>query len=273
MRSSVEALAHLGLVLETPLFEAACGALGLVVGSFANVCIHRIPERRSVVSPPSRCPDCGERVRAWDNIPVLSYAVLLGRCRSCGTRISPRYPAVEAANGLAYAALAAARGPGWPTLVSMGLVTALLILSLIDLDHQILPNVITRPGIAAGIAASFLPGSPLAPWASAAAAAGGYLILFAVAKGYLALRGREGLGQGDWKMVAMLGAFLGWQKMLLAVFLASVGGTVVGLALIGFGGRDLQHRLPLGTFLGAAGIFVVFEGDALLAWYRGLMEG
>jgi leader peptidase (prepilin peptidase)/N-methyltransferase len=268
----VEAPAHLGLALETPLFEAACCALGLVVGSFANVCIHRLPERRSVVTPPSSCPDCGARIRAGDNIPVLSYIALLGRCRSCGTRISPRYPAVEAANGAAYAALAAMGGPTWQTLVSMGLVTALLILSLIDLDHQILPNAITRPGIAAGIAASFLPGSPLPPLASAAAAAGGYLTLFAVATGYQALRGREGLGQGDWKMVAMLGAFLGWQKMLLTVFLASVGGMAVGLALIAFGGRDLQHRLPLGTFLGAAGIAVVFGGDALLAWYRGLLE-
>ena len=271
MPSRVEALANLGLALETPLFEAACCALGLVVGSFANVCIHRIPEGRSVVTPPSRCPDCGARIRAWDNIPVLSYVALLGRCRACGTRISARYPAVEAANGLAYALLAATRGPSWQTLVSMALVTALLILSLIDLDHQILPNVITLPGIAAGVAASFLPGSPLSPWASAAAAAGGYLALLAVAKGYEALRGREGLGQGDWKMVAMLGAFLGWPKMLLAVFLASVAGTLVGLSLVAFRGRDFQHKLPLGTFLGAAGIVVVLVGDPLVAWYRGLL--
>ena len=254
------------------MFEAAALALGLIVGSFANVCIHRLPREQSVIRPPSRCPACGALIRPWDNIPVLSYLFLLGRCRSCRARISPRYPAVEAANGLAYLFLAATRGPAWPTLASMFLVTTLLVLSLIDLDHQILPNAITLPGIALGIAASLLPGSELTPVAAAGAALGGYLALFAVAKAYEKARGVEGLGQGDWKMVAMLGAFLGWQKMLLAVFLASVAGTSVGLALIAFRGRSFQHKLPLGTFLGAAGIAVVFLGDAVLAWYRKLLE-
>lgn len=265
-------LSHLGLALETPLFEAAAFVLGLIVGSFANVCIHRLPLEQSVVRPPSRCPACGGLVRAWDNIPVVSYAVLLGRCRSCRARISARYPAVELGNGLAYLALAATRGPTVPTLVSMVLVTALVILSLIDLDHQILPNVITLPGIALGLAASFLPGSPVTPPVAAGAALGGYLALLAVAKAYEKVRGVEGLGQGDWKMVAMLGAFLGWQKMLLAVFLASVGGTAVGLALIAFRGRSFQHKLPLGTLLGAAGIVALLAGDPLLAWYRSLLE-
>ena len=155
----------------------------------------------------------------------------------------------------------------------MAFVTALLVLSLIDLDHQILPDVITLPGIAVGLAASFLPGSALTPLGAVSAAAGGWLAFAAVAKAYERARGIEGLGQGDWKMAAMLGAFLGWQKMLLTVLLASVVGTLVGLAAIALRGRDMRYALPLGTFLGAAGILVVFFGDALLAWYRGFFVG
>jgi leader peptidase (prepilin peptidase) / N-methyltransferase len=259
--------------LRTPLFEGASLAFGLLVGSFANVCIHRLPGQESVVSPPSRCPSCGARIRPWDNIPLLSYLLLRGRCRSCRAPISLRYPAVEAANGLAYLGLAVRGGPTPQTGVQMILVSALLILSLIDLDHHLLPDAITRPGIALGLAASFLPGSPVKPLAAAAAALGGYVVLFAVARAYRRLRGGEGLGQGDWKMAAMLGAFLGWQKLLLVVLLASLSGTVVGLAFVIFWGRTLRYALPLGTFLGIAGIIVVFAGDPLLAWYGGLFRG
>jgi leader peptidase (prepilin peptidase)/N-methyltransferase len=268
-------LPGLGLqeALRTPLFEGASLVLGLIVGSFANVCIHRLPRGQSVVSPPSRCPCCGGRIRPWDNIPVLSYLILRGRCRSCRARISARYPAVEAANGLAYLGLAVRGGPTARTAVEMVLVSALLVLSLIDLDHHLLPDLITRPGIALGLAASFLPGAPVKPLPAAAAALGGYLALFVVALVYRRLRQVDGLGQGDWKMVAMLGAFLGWQKMLLVVFLATLTGTVVGLALVAYWGRDLRYALPLGTFLGIAGIVVVFTGDPILAWYGGFFHG
>ena len=132
---------------------------------------------------------------------------------------------------------------------------------------------ITLPGIAAGLGASFLPGSGVSPLAAAAAAVGGWLAFAAVAKAYERARGIEGLGQGDWKMAAMLGAFLGWQGMLLAVLLASVAGSVVGLGAVALRGRDMRHALPLGTFLGAGGITVVFFGDQVLAWYRGLFGG
>jgi len=155
----------------------------------------------------------------------------------------------------------------------MALVSALLVLSLIDLDHQILPDVITLPGVAIGLLASFLPGSPVAPLAALLAAAGGWLAFAAVAKAYEKTRGVEGLGQGDWKLAALLGAFLGWQKMLLTVLLASVAGTLVGLLAIALRGRDMRYALPLGSFLGAAGVLAVFLGDALLGWYRGLFGG
>jgi leader peptidase (prepilin peptidase)/N-methyltransferase len=261
------------LLLRTPAFETTALLLGLVVGSFANVCIHRLPRRESVVSPPSRCPACGTPIRARDNVPILGWLLLRGRCRACRVRISWRYPVVEAANGLLWMALAGLHGPRAQTFVTMALVTALLVLGLIDLDHQILPDVITLPGVAVGLAASFLPDSGVRPLAAAAAAAGGWLAFAAVAKGYERTRGVEGLGQGDWKLAAMLGAFLGWQGMLLAVLLASVAGTVVGLGAVAFRGRDMRHALPFGTFLGAGGIAVVFLGDAVLAWYRGLLGG
>jgi leader peptidase (prepilin peptidase)/N-methyltransferase len=258
--------------LETPLWPLTALTLGLIVGSFANVCIHRVPLRQSVVSPRSRCPHCGAAIAAWDNLPLLSYALLRGRCRHCRAPISIRYPLVEAVNGLLYLALALQFGPTLRTALLMPFVTALLVLSLIDLDHRLLPNVITLPGIAVGLAAGLLPGPPTV-LSSIAGAAGGYLAFWAVAEVYRRTRGAEGLGQGDWKMTAMLGAFLGWDQMLLAVFLASILGTVVGLGLIALRRGNGKYALPLGTFLGLAGIVVTFVGEPVTTWYRGLLHG
>jgi leader peptidase (prepilin peptidase)/N-methyltransferase len=264
-------LLPIDILLSSPFWEGTSLLVGLVVGSFANVCIHRLPGGASVVAPPSRCPSCSARIRPWDNIPVLSYVLLLGRCRSCRAWISPRYPLIEIANGLLFWALASAFGPSWRVLVLMAFVTALLILVWIDLDHHLLPDVITVPGILVGLAASFLPGSPVTPLGAAAAAAGGYLAFFVVANAYRLLRGVEGLGQGDWKLAAMLGAFLGWEPLLLTIFLAALGGTLVGLVLM-LRGRTLRHALPLGTFLGLSAIVVLFTGEPLLRWYRGLLR-
>jgi leader peptidase (prepilin peptidase) / N-methyltransferase len=267
----VEASFSLQEALDTPLWPLAALALGLIVGSFANVCIHRLPLRQSVVSPRSRCPHCGTPISAADNVPLLSYALLRGRCRHCRAPISIRYPLIEAANGALYLALAILGGPTPRTLVMMPFVTALLVLSLIDLDHQILPDAITLPGIAAGLAASLLPGPP-SPLGSAAGAAGGYLALWAVAEIYRRARGVEGLGQGDWKMTAMLGAFLGWDQMLLTVFVATLAGTIVGVMLIVFRGGSGKSKIPLGTFLGLSGLVVTFVGEPVTAWYRGLLH-
>jgi leader peptidase (prepilin peptidase)/N-methyltransferase len=247
--------------------------LGLIVGSFANVCIHRIPLGQSIVRPPSRCPKCGALVRAFDNVPVLSWLWLRGRCRECRAPISPRYPLVEALNGALYGGLAWMGGLSTWTLVAMPFATALLVLALIDLDVQLLPNVITLPGTALGIAASFLPGWPVSSWEAVGAAAGGYLAFAGVAAAYKWLRHEDGLMQGDWKMAALLGAFLGWQKMLLVVLLSSLGGTVVGLTLIVLARGDMKTKIPLGTFLGAAGLLVLFGGDSILAWYSAFFRG
>jgi len=253
---------------DAPAWVLAVALFGLVVGSFANVCIHRIPRRESVVHPRSRCPRCGASIRARHNLPVLSWLWLRGRCASCRAPISWRYPAVEAANGILWTGLALAQGPRLGTFLAMLLGTALLVLALIDYDHKLLPDRITLPGIAVGVLASAIPGAPTLR-GSVAAAAGGYLGLALVAKAYLTARGVEGLGRGDWKMAAMLGAFFGWQKLLLTVFLATLAGTLVGGALILAGVGSRRSELPLGTFLGLAGIVVLFVGDPLLEWYAG----
>jgi leader peptidase (prepilin peptidase) / N-methyltransferase len=258
-------------LLDPPVFAWVALVFGLVVGSFANVCIHRLPLRLSVVTPRSRCPLCGHEITALENLPVLSWLALRGRCRGCRAPISPRYPLVEALNGAGWAALAAWFGPSPHTVVLMAFFTALLVLALIDLDHHILPDVITLPGIGVGMLASLLPGAPT-PLDSVLSAAAGYLGFWAVATLYRRTRGVEGLGQGDWKMVAMLGAFLGWQPMLLTVFFAALSGTVVGVALMLVKGRSGRYALPLGTFLAAGGMATLFVGGPLLAWYRSLLR-
>jgi leader peptidase (prepilin peptidase)/N-methyltransferase len=255
------------------LFEVQALVAGLVVGSFANVCIHRLPRGESVVTPRSRCPACGAGIGALDNIPVLSYLVLRGRCRRCRARISPRYPAVEAANGLLYLALAATLGPVPRSFALMAFVTAVLVLGLIDLEHQLLPDVITLPGTAAGVAASFLPDSPVTPLGSVLAAVLGFAALTSINLAYRATRGTDGFGGGDPKMVAMIGAFLGWRGALLALLVASFLGSLVGLGLMAFGGKTARHKLPLGTFLSLGALVVIFCGDAFLAWYGGFFRG
>ena len=258
-------------LIDTPLLPWFSLAVGLIVGSFANVVIHRLPLGLSVVSPRSRCPSCGRPIRSTENVPVLSWLALRGRCRGCRASIPVRYPLVEAVNGAGYAALAWGLGAQPRTVVLMGLFTALVVLALIDLDHHLLPDVITLPGIVVGLLASLLPGHP-SPLESALSAAGGYLAFFAVARAYSLTRGVEGLGQGDWKMVAMLGAFLGWQGLLLTVFLAALSGTLVGVILMLVGGRSSRHALPLGTFLAAAGIVTLFVGRPIVAWYGNLLR-
>src|SRR5262245_24009405 len=259
--------------LTSPAWELGSLAAGLVVGSFANVCIHRLPRGESVVRPRSRCPACGAPITALENIPVLSYALLGGRCRSCRAPISLRYPAVEGANGLLYLAIASTVGPTWRAPLLMAFVSAILVLSLIDLEHQLLHDVITLPGIAVGLAASFVPGWPISPLEALTAAVSGFAALTAMNAAYRAVRKTDGFGGGDPKMVAMIGAFLGWQAMLLTVFVASLLGSVAGVALMTLQGRDLKNKLPLGTFLGIGALFAVFAGDPLIAWYRGLLYG
>ncbi len=264
---------HPLLALEPSLLPWVALAFGLVVGSFANVCIHRIPRGVSVVTPRSRCPRCERPLSAAENIPVLSWLFLRGRCRGCRAPISLRYPLVELANGLLWAGVAFVHGPTLRTACLLPLTTALLILALVDLDFQILPDVITLPGVLAGLAFSFLPAWPVRPLEAAAAAAGGYVTFWAVAGSYRLLRGVDGLGRGDWKLAAMLGACFGWQMLLFIVFTASLSGSVVGGVLARRRSEGMKYALPFGTFLALAALIALFVGQPALAWYQGLLHG
>ncbi len=274
-----------------PAAAIIAGLFGLLVGSFANVVIHRVPIGQSIVFPPSRCPRCQAAIKPWQNIPLISWLALRGRCANCGLPISPLYPFVEALHGAGFALIVLRYGltPFAPVL--MAFFSALCILAFIDWDHQILPDAITLPGIALGVGFTFVPGS-LINWKEALlAAVMGYAGFFAVAKGYSRLRSIEGLGQGDWKLAAMMGSVLGGRRLLLVVLLGSISGTILGLAqaLTQRRGQaemppsdgeppspDLppigQHKLPFGTFLAASAVFVLFFGDEALEWYSSLFR-
>lgn len=243
---------------------------GAVIGSFLNVCIYRIPLDRSVVSPPSSCPGCGARIAPYDNVPVLAWIWLGGRCRSCRARISVRYPAVEAIAALIFLGMAWRYGASWTLPPALFFASAMIVVTLIDWDHRIIPDVITLPGIALGILASFL--TPVTLVEAFAGAALGYALLWGLGRGYHKLTGVEGMGGGDVKLAAMLGAFLGWQGLLITIFLASLSGSIAGLALVARGRGGRRTALPFGTFLAPVAVLVYVWGADLLRWYLGLMQ-
>lgn len=254
---------------------------GLVTGSFLNVCIHRIPRRTSVVRPRSRCPNCGRPIAAGDNIPIVSFLLLRGRCRSCHERISLRYPLVEAATAALF--LAAWMRFGWSSsfVVCCLFLALILALSVIDLYHRILPDILTLGGLAAGVLLSPLqdPGffhweigpASLPAWDHlgwsllGAGLGGGFLWLIAAL--YRRFSGVEGMGFGDVKMTAMLGAFLGWKCAWLSVFLGSVLGAVVGAIYMRARSKGRRYPLPFGTFLGVASAAAALWGPEILRWY------
>ncbi len=243
------------------------GAFGLIIGSFLNVCIFRLPLGLSIVHPPSRCLTCGHWLSWFENIPVVSYVALRGRCRQCGSPISWQYPLVELTTGVAFAAAALHFEMSWLMASRVLLVSAMIVLFMIDLRHRVLPNAITLPGIAVGFVFSLVtePG-----WAASAIGivVGGGLLL-AIAEVYYRVRHEHGLGMGDVKMLAMIGAFLGWKLMLLTLVLSSFAGSLVGVGLIVTRRGDLKYALPFGTFLAAAAIASSFVGDAIVHWYAG----
>jgi leader peptidase (prepilin peptidase)/N-methyltransferase len=245
-------------------------AYGMVFGSFLNVVVHRLPRGMSLLRPGSHCPACGTPVRWFDNLPVLSYLLLGGRCRACRVAISPRYPLVELASGALTVAVVARFGLTLQGLEAMLLVMLLLPLAFIDLEHHLLPDVLTLPGIAVGLAGSLAGG--LVPLLDAATgAAVGAAVPYAVIVIYRWLRGAEGMGLGDVKLLAMIGAFLGWRGVLLTLGLAATAGALLGLTLIALGRGRRDTELPFGTFLAFAAMIVLFAGDRLLivlGWVR-----
>ncbi len=272
----------------------AAGLLGLCVGSFLNVVIHRLPkmmeqdwlaqcaelrgeaapdqgEALSLAKPRSRCPSCGHQITALENIPLLSYLLILkGKCSGCGTRISPRYPVIELMTGLLSAYAAWHFGPTIQTIGALALLWALIALSAIDLDTQLLPDSITLPLLWLGLAFNLWSAFADLPTAVIGAMAG-YLSLWSVFWLFKLATGKEGMGYGDFKLLAALGAWLGWQMLPAIILLSSIVGAIVGIALIVAARRGRNVPIPFGPYLAAAGVIALFWGQRITQGYLGLI--
>lgn len=271
------------------------GLVGLVVGSFLNVVAYRLPimmelawradaaeahsiqvpphaaaERFDLAWPPSTCPNCGERISAQHNVPVLSFVFLRGRCARCRYRISARYPLVEAATAVLGIAVAYTLGPSWQTLAALGFTWTLVALTLIDLDHQLLPDSITLPLLWAGLVLNASGIAPFAPdlQASVIGAAAGYFSLWTVYWLFKLVTGKEGMGYGDFKLLAAIGAWVGWQMLPLVILLSAVVGTIVGVAMIVAARRSRHTPIPFGPYLAAAGWVALLWGAPLVHSYE-----
>lgn len=280
------------LQANTVLLLTFAGLAGLIFGSFLNVVIHRLPimmqrawareaalmEGRepaehavfNLMQPGSHCPHCDHVIRAWENIPLLSYILLRGRCSQCRSPISPRYPLLEAAAALLALAVAWQFGASLQTLVLMGFFWTLLVLTAIDIDHQLLPDSLTLPllwaGLLINIDALFV---PLAD--AVVGAVVGYLSLWSLYWVFKLLTGKEGMGYGDFKLFAAFGAWFGWSSLALIIMLAAVVGAVIGLGAIVIRGRDRQLPIPFGPYLCGAALVYLFWGEALTQWYLGTL--
>ena len=253
-----------------PLFGLiAAGAFGAIVGSFLNVCIYRLPLGSSIVWPSSACPHCKRELSWYENIPVASFLALRARCRTCKAPISMRYPFVEALTSVLFVLAWWYYGPGAMLASRLVFGCALIVLFAIDLEHHLLPNAITLPGIVVGFAFSFF--TELGWMASLIGLAAGGGVLYLIAIVYYWVRHEEGLGMGDPKMLAMIGAFLGWKLTLVTLMLASLTGTVVGLGMMAAGRGSLKYALPFGCFLAVGAAASGTVGPAILHWYLGLL--
>lgn len=246
--------------------------VGILVGSFLNVAIHRLPRQESLVWPGSHCPACGAALSALENVPLLSYLFLRGRCRRCGVPIAARYPIVEAVNGLTYGVIVWYFGLGWQSVIYAALFSALLVISYIDLDHQIIPDVITLPGIGVGVLAAVTV-LPLGFLDSVLGLLLGGGVLFGLAWISPYLFGKEGMGGGDIKLLAMIGAFLGWKPVVLTMLIGAIVGALVGVTLIAFKVLRRDQYLPFGPFLALGAIISMFFHEELFSWYVGFIIG
>ena len=289
------------------LFICTCLVFGLLVGSFLNVVIYRLPimlerqwaeeaaqatadataptagapaptsERFNLVAPRSACPACKAPITALQNVPVLSYLFLKGRCAGCGARISARYPAIEALSGVLSAAVAWKFGFGWPALEGLVFTWFLIALTFIDVDHQLLPDDLTLPLLWLGLALSLtvplvggLAPIPQDPRSAIIGAMAGYLSLWSVYHLFKLLTGQEGMGYGDFKLFAAFGAWLGWKMLFPIILIAAAVGAVVGLVMIMVYGRDRRSHIPFGPFLAAAGWLMLMFGRELVTSYLSL---
>ena len=244
--------------------------VGLALGSFMNVCIYRIPLEKSIIRPSSSCPNCGKKIRFYDNIPLISYLLLLGRCRHCHHPISWRYPAVEAITGLLSLALFIRYGLSLQYLLFLLFAATLVTISFIDLDHQIIPDVLSIPGIVAGLAAAFIPGN-VSWFDSIIGSIGGGGALFLVGLIYEKLTGKQGMGGGDVKLLAMIGAWMGWRSLPFVLLVSSLTGAIIGSVFLLAAGKGYRVRIPFGPFLSLGALFYIFFGPQLTNWYISLL--
>lgn len=273
------------------MIVAAVFIFGLVIGSFLNVCIARLPHGHSIVSPPSHCPRCGKPIRFYDNIPIISFFLLRGRCRKCGQPISWRYPAVELINGLLYAWIVREFWLGGEAVLLMAFCSALIVITFIDFDHQIIPDVISLPGIVIGIFVGpfflsalndplpFIPAG-LVPDAwpylirflnSAFGMLFGALPLLIIGWVWEKIRNVEAMGGGDVKLMGMVGAFLGWKGALLTIMIGALSGSVIGVGLILAKRHQADQVIPFGPFLAVGAVLTAFYGPDIISWYLGLI--
>lgn len=261
-----------------PLLVLYAALVGLIVGSYLNVVIFRLPRGLSTVLPRSRCTGCGNLIRPYDNIPLLSWLVLRGRCRSCGAPISWRYPLIEATTSVLFVLSFLRFGFTWEAPSAALFCGILVVLAAIDVEHYILPDRITYPGIVLGIALQ-----PLLSWARIGPGVRGALlgagigallgagILLAVWGAWYVLRHEEGMGLGDVKMLALIGAFLGWRGVLVALFFAALSGALLGLALMASRGLEMKSKLPFGSFLALGGLIALFAGERIVSAYASFL--
>jgi len=242
--------------------------LGLIIGSFSNVCIYRIPKNESIVFPASHCPNCHTPIKAIDNVPILSFLLLKGKCRKCGEKISIRYPVVEFLTGAIYLLIFLIYGRSYQTLIYALLSSALIIISFIDLDVQIIPDEISLPGIVIGLALSFI-----VPYISylnsllGIIAGGGIIFLIALAG--LAIFKKEAMGGGDVKLSAMIGAFIGWKYIIVSLFIGFFIGAIAGILLILLKIRNRDDLVPFGPFIVLGSFITLLWGKNILSWYLG----
>ena len=253
----------------TAAFIGGCALLGLMVGSFANVCVHRIPKGESIVFPGSRCPACGQAITWYDNLPLFSWLWLRGRCRHCHAGIAMRYPLLEFLMGASWGLLAWHFGPALQLVMALLLVSLLWVLTFIDLETGLLPDTITLPGIAVGLLFSFWTGEPVDSLVGAVA---GYGLFWLVSRVFLLLTGREGMGYGDFKLLAMLGAFFGWQALPFIIFVSAFCGAVIGGIYLLVSRRHVRAEIPFGPYLALAGMLWLLTGPDIWQWYLSLVR-
>jgi len=244
---------------------------GLCIGSFLNVCIYRLPESKSIVHPRSMCPNCGALIRWYDNIPILSYIALRGKCRHCSVSIPLRYPVVELISGVFALGVYLKYGIRFEALIYYAFIATLLVITFIDIDHQIIPDVITLPGIPIFFVASFALAQITFVESILGILVGGGS-LFLVAWLYQLLTKKEGMGGGDIKLLAMIGAIIGWKGVFFTIFLASAIGTLTGLLIMLKTRKTMKLAVPFGPFLALGGISYILFGPQLINWYFNLLR-